>query len=141
MGHLTFTGTRIGMTERQVVTLHNLALWKDIDQIHHGACVGADREFHFIARLHRINLIYTHPSNFSQYRWAVDVDSSTYQLVIETIKAPLIRNRKMVEASGIVIACPSTQIEELHSGTWSTVRYARKLGKDLFIINPDGGIQ
>jgi predicted Rossmann fold nucleotide-binding protein DprA/Smf involved in DNA uptake len=42
-----------------------------------------------------------------------------------------------VNETGVLVAMPDGP-EELRSGTWATVRYARKQGKDGRIIYPDG---
>mmetsp|Transcript_30358 Transcript_30358/g.39138 ORF Transcript_30358/g.39138 Transcript_30358/m.39138 type:complete len:93 (+) Transcript_30358:152-430(+) len=38
----------------------------------------------------------------------------------------------------MLIAFPPTSIEIQRSGTWATIRYARKKNKAVMIINPDG---
>ena len=38
----------------------------------------------------------------------------------------------------MLIAFPSTQFEIQRSGTWQTIRYARKLKKKILIIYPNG---
>ncbi len=44
------------------------------------------------------------------------------------------RNRDIVAAVSILIAAPETDIEEQRSGTWATVRYARKKGIPVVIV-------
>jgi len=39
---------------------------------------------------------------------------------------------------GLVLACPAQKREQLRSGTWATIRYARKTGVKMFVIFPDG---
>jgi hypothetical protein len=39
------------------------------------------------------------------------------------------------------VACPRTDQEQRRSGTWATVRYARKVGKPVLIIGRDGKIK
>jgi hypothetical protein len=52
---------------------------------------------------------------------------------------PLDRNKKIVFDSDEMIAAPSGP-EVLRSGTWSTVRYARKTRKKITVIYPDGSL-
>ena len=40
----------------------------------------------------------------------------------------------------MMIAAPSEAEEQRRSGTWSTVRFARKQGKPVFVISPDGTV-
>lgn len=47
------------------------------------------------------------------------------------------RNHYMVDRCNLLIACPEG-IEALRSGTWATVRYARKRPRNHLIIYPDG---
>ena len=45
-----FTGNRIGMSDYQIAELTELFSIYEIDQLHHGDCVGADAETHDIAK-------------------------------------------------------------------------------------------
>jgi hypothetical protein len=51
----------------------------------------------------------------------------------------LVRNRSVVEAAfgGLLIACPKGP-EVWRSGTWATIRYARRRGCVPLIFWPDG---
>jgi hypothetical protein len=51
---------------------------------------------------------------------------------------PLDRNKMMVDDCEALIATPRLMVEELRSGTWSTIRYARKCRKPVHIVWPDG---
>ena len=51
---------------------------------------------------------------------------------------PLDRNTKMVEVSTHQVAFPETQVEELRSGTWSTIRRARKKGIPTYFYPLNG---
>ena len=50
----------------------------------------------------------------------------------------LARNRDIVDASDLMLACPAEQQEVLRSGTWATIRYALKRDKHLIVIHPNG---
>jgi hypothetical protein len=39
------------------------------------------------------------------------------------------------------LACPRGYTEELRSGTWATIRYARKTGVPYVIIFPDRTVE
>jgi hypothetical protein len=43
-----------------------------------------------------------------------------------------------VDATGWLLAAPRTKTEEQRSGTWATIRYARKLGRQVCLLWPDG---
>jgi predicted Rossmann fold nucleotide-binding protein DprA/Smf involved in DNA uptake len=49
------------------------------------------------------------------------------------------RNRDIVAASDVLIACPKGP-EQRRSGTWSTVRYARQARLPILIVWPDGEV-
>ena len=53
---------------------------------------------------------------------------------------PLTRNRHIVDTSDGIIAAPAEAEEQRRGGTWSTVRFARKRGKLLAIVLPDGTV-
>lgn len=57
-------------------------------------------------------------------------------------KSYLKRNHDIVD-EGVdgLIAAPNGWVEELRSGTWATVRYARKLKRRIWIIRPDGTLR
>lgn len=131
-----FTGTRSGLTEAQRDSLR--AVLEPLQQgleLHHGDCVGADAEVHAIA-LAQDGLVVKHPaSNVGESR-AYCVGGLELPA-----QPPLERNHTIVNCTDALIACPRGQTEELRSGTWATVRYARKLGRPVVIIYPDGTIE
>jgi hypothetical protein len=45
----------------------------------------------------------------------------------------------IVVESELLIATPKEVKEQLRSGTWATVRRARKVGIPIILITPDGG--
>jgi len=53
-------------------------------------------------------------------------------------KPPLVRNRDIVDECDLLVACPGSDHEELRSGTWACIRYARKVKRKTIIIWPDG---
>ena len=61
-----------------------------------------------------------------------------------TVAAPkgyLDRNHDIVDAADVLIAAPSGTTEKRRSGTWATVRYARKLGRTICVVLPDGVVR
>lgn len=127
-----FTGTRHGMTAAQSAAVQNLLaaiIWKD--RLHHGDCIGADAEAHNLAESAGFHTV-SHPGDIPPLR--------AYKVATETRepKPCLVRNRDIVDETEILIAAPSTDAEVIKSGTWATVRYARKAGRKIYIVNPDG---
>jgi hypothetical protein len=54
--------------------------------------------------------------------------------------SPHDRNRAIVDASDLLIACPPVAVEEPRSRTWVAIRYARRVGKMVMIVYPDGTV-
>jgi len=50
-----------------------------------------------------------------------------------------VRNHKMVDSAGVLLATPKEDHEVLRSGTWATIRYAYKKNKQVVLVWPDGG--
>lgn len=131
--HTGFTGTREGLTTRQSVALRAL-LGTLTGTLHHGDCLGADSEAHRLARVLGLS-VHIHPPRSSTYR-AFEAGN--------LVHAPLpylARNHAIVHATSALIAAPRTGQEESRSGTWATVRYARRLGRPIAIITPDGELR
>ncbi len=129
-----FTGTQQKITEAQANVLLELLQKLNPTECHHGDCVGADTAFHIIAAyLDKVIIIHP-PAN--EYKRAFNNSSKT---VIKESKAYLVRNKDIVNETDLLIAIPSGE-EVLRSGTWSTVRYARKNKKRIYIIIPNGTI-
>jgi hypothetical protein len=130
-----FTGTQDGMSDRQKAQLEselqNLNVpFAEQTEFHHGDCIGADAEAVEIAHDIFLEWFHTyqshaHPPSDPKKRAFHKSD------VIHPPEPYLIRNRRIVNATNILIAAPKTDQEELRSGTWATIRYAEKLGRKV----------
>lgn len=130
-----FTGTRKGMTDSQKksFTAFMRAFTERFKcvEFHHGDCVGADDDAHMIARTFPNVIIVIHPPTNSSQRAMCKGDKCHNPFPY------LQRNKNIVDASKIVVACPGEIEEQQRSGTWSTIRYARKRAKGTTIIYPE----
>jgi len=121
-----FTGTQVGMSDRQKYELekffHDNELGKD-DEFHHGDCIGADMQADTIARAFGLQIHIHPPSNYSKRAFCAEKGDTVYME-----QEYLERNKAIVDSSQWLVAAPKGEEEELRSGTWSTVRYARKKG-------------
>lgn len=135
---LGFTGTNRGMGPSQKTELE--ALLKKLkeegfDEFHHGLCIGADEQAAILAKSLGYRVV-AHPG------LAHDPTNMMYRAEWtgsdETLEAkPFVeRDREMVDITERMIATPLTREEQLRSGTWTTVRYARKVGRIIDIIVP-----
>ena len=128
-----FTGTQKGMTRAQRSVLTSLLIIHD-GEFHHGDCVGADAQAHDYAKGFGYTTV-IHPPIKPAKRAFKDGDH------VLPHKDYLDRNKDIVRAADMLIAAPAQMRDELRSGTWSTVRYARKLGRVVHVILPDGTLQ
>lgn len=125
-----FTGTQDGMTEMQSQFVFNAMMDLQPAEAHHGCCIGADAQFHELLS-YSSALVYGHPPiNTSKM---ADCPCDVRYAPMEYLE----RNRAIVDATDVLIAAPKGP-EELRSGTWSTVRYARKLARPIYIVMPSG---
>jgi hypothetical protein len=131
--YIGFTGTQKGMTAKQQETVKSLLSEHQEIEFHHGDCIGADEEAHKIARAVGARVV-LHPPIKKDKRANCSADD------IKPAKDFLDRNKDIVDATTILIATPDGVKEKVHSGTWSTVRYARKEGRKLFVVLPDGSV-
>lgn len=133
-----FTGTQIGMTKRQYLLvrriLHCYYMPHDVNEFHDGDCIGADEQAHRLAEEIGFRMILHPPSNPSKRAF-----NTADEIRLE--KAYLLRNKDIVVETAMLVAAPQTADERLRSGTWSTIRYARDLGKKIIIVTPDGEIK
>jgi hypothetical protein len=136
-----FTGTQAGMSEEQRKAVTALLdKWKP-KEVHHGDCVGADEQFHKAAILvgcfYGGPVFHIHPpSNQSKRAFC-----AARNKVMHKKKPYLDRDRDVVDQSNVLIATPKEKTEQRRSGTWYTIRYAKKRGKPIFIIYPDGSFE
>lgn len=136
MKHIGFTGTQRGMTERQKGVVKDLLSEHGYAFVaHHGDCIGADSDFHDIVCMESDCQIVLHPCIFDTKRTFCALDLRDE---CRSPKPPLIRNRDIVNESGLMFACPGEKFMKVRSGTWSTVRYAQSVGVPVVIVFPDG---
>ena len=118
------TGTREGMTQHQkeqfALKIHEL----NTVEFHHGDCLGADAEAHDIIRTVFPHIrIVVHPP-LSDYMRAFKVGDETrppYDYIP--------RDKNIVDETDFLIGAPLTNDEVIRSGTWTTIRHARKTNK------------
>lgn len=131
-----FTGTRHGMNDTQKKELEKLFNSKEFSEFHHGMCIGSDKQSHdMVVKLkdNRDIKIIGHPPKYKGSMAQCDCD------LLMKADEYLVRNHHIVDHTDVLIATPDTK-EKIRSGTWSTVRYARKLGKKIYVIHKNGRV-
>lgn len=137
--NLSFSGTQAGMTEPQLLGTMGFLVLSGCVQVHHGDCIGADEQFHYLCQALRpsrgLAIIVHPPINDSKRAW---VKGATLTVAA---KPYLERNRDVVNAGDVLLATPKEDAETVRSGTWTTIRYARGLNCPICIIWPNGSRQ
>ena len=133
--NIGFTGTQKGMTDEQQSVLKKIFYKLKPVSFHHGCCIGADHQAGQIADSIPIANIILHPP-INTSKMAKCIGDVTRQP-----KEYLDRNHDIVDETNILVGTPKEYIEELRSGTWATIRYAKKNNKPVIIIYPDGNIE
>ncbi len=128
-----FTGTREGLTDAQSCMLTQILDSVQYTQYHHGDCLGADEQFHKMV-VQRGAIPDVHPPSNPKLR------ANCKSGMMYKPKPYPERNKDIVNMTDCLIACPKGTTEELYSGTWQTIRYARDQGKPITIIYPAGNI-
>lgn len=127
-----FTGTRQGMTGEQREVVRRVLL--TASEAHHGDCVGADADFHELASAGGIETT-AHPPEDDKLRAFCRADRIT------DAKSYLERNKDIVDAVDVLVACPKEAKEprvKRGSGTWQAIGYAKRTGRRTLIVWPDG---
>jgi hypothetical protein len=126
-----FTGTQKGMTDLQQQAL----LWlleQRSGEFHHGMCIGADEQASAIARYAGNYILVGHPPtnpNKMSTKSLTDKQQDPF--------AYMTRNEHIVAACDALIAAPYSAERDIpRSGTWATVRRARKAGKPVILLEP-----
>lgn len=137
------TGSRNGATPRQIsrlaIVLKNY-IYNNIGpyyrpqaepiELHHGCCYGVDEITAYLAHMMGYQ-VFGHPPTNPSYVSTLAINSSH---TMYPAKEYLDRNKDIVEITDVLIVVPDGP-EHLRSGTWSTKRYADRLGK-LHILIP-----
>lgn len=128
------TGSQSGPTQAQKETLCSVligfreggAVWQ-----HNGDCIGVDEYagtvWHMLG-----GKIHLHPPIITAKRAFLEAHAASLP------KPYLDRNADIAAECGALVALPKEEREERRSGTWATVRRARKLLKPIMFIWPNG---
>lgn len=129
-----WTSTQAGMTQNQKNALHEFldVRGRYLAEFHHGDCIGGDSEAHNIVTDRQFGAtIRIHPPTDPKKRAFCIALWENF-----TPRPYLQRNRDIVDMTDVLIATPRTTEEVLRSGTWATVRYAKKIGRPVIMFYP-----
>lgn len=134
---LGFTGTREQPTPEQIRQLGFYLFDNGIEQVHHGACRGADAEMHRLALQYVLRIV-VHPPLKMHNMMMPDWNHGNVTVLPHKDYHP--RNRDIVAACDRLLVMPNGPWRP-HSGTWSTHDYAVLHGVPRDIIWPDGQLE
>ena len=122
-----FTGSQYGTDMLQEGRLvHRLTELRPSCLVH-GGCIGADdRADYHAAKLGILRVIFPSTVVAKRVKDYVFRSREGSQCIIMPPMPPLERNHYIVDSVQHLLACPRQRHEVLRSGTWATVRYARK---------------
>lgn len=127
---VAFTGTQFGMTLYQRSKLGTVLLGLGRFQFHHGGAAGADTEAHEIA----------YDAGCRDLHVWLPVGKTwppmQYTTIHHTGTGALRRNHFTIYGANLLIATPRQAKEIRRSGTWATVRAARKAGIETKVLVP-----
>ena len=131
-----FTGTRKGLTPAQHASLQRV-----LEQLHaegftvahNGSAIGADYEAALLCRSVGFHII-AHPSNIVTATARIPFDET------HAVTGARQRDRDMIHAAELLVACPVREEEDVSSGTWYTIRYAQKQNLPVKFIWPNGAV-
>lgn len=109
--------------------------------LHHGDCAGGDVELHELAASLGFK-VELHPPSDPKLRSFSDDSQLNPGLARSVIFVNdplpyLERNGAVVDSTHVLLAFPSGREEDQpRSGTWATVRYARRHGRPVRVVSP-----
>jgi hypothetical protein len=138
-----FTGTKQGMTSLQKSQIRSImesyresASDASIIEFHHGDCIGSDAQADEIAREFGFKMVIHPPVNPVARAFCDSRGPSELREPLEY----LARDKQIAWECFILLGTPRSANEEVRSGTWATIRYARKLKRSILIVQPNGVI-
>jgi hypothetical protein len=130
-----WTATRKGLTKEQLENAERLVRDARYWRLHHGDCIGGDEEIHSLCLAHGVDVV-IHPPK--ETTWRVFCEGAV------EVRDPLPyldRDQEIVNESAFLVAAPDSPVEKLRSGTWATVRRARRKRIPVLLLLPDGDAQ
>lgn len=134
-----FTGRRDALPLTQKVSLSQVIHELNPSEFHHGDCVGADHEAHYIVYQETQANIRIHPPVNNRYRAFCSGDPA--RVLVLPMRRYISRNHDIVDVCNILLAAPATYDERVRSGTWATIRYARRADTTVVIVYPQGQVE
>ena len=117
------TGPRKGAAPIQLISAAQILAAYQVTELHDGDALGFDASIYHLAKAFGIHCVMHPPIN---EKWRAFCGDSTDE--IRPQKGYIARDKDMVNESDFLIAAPDTYQYKTHSGTWTTIEYARSVG-------------
>lgn len=138
MYHFGVTGTQNGLNTVQIANVKDVLaklMYTGFEYMHNGKCIGADHDLAILWDQIGGKVCWHPPTN------AYKMTQLLFNGETSELPAPYLdRNKVIVDRSRVLVACPKETTEQLRSGTWATIRHARRTNKKRIIIYPDGNV-
>ena len=135
--HVGWTASRHGLSPIQQavarIVLTDLRDRRGATTLHHGDCVGGDAVGVLAALKLRYRIV-GHPPVETKLRAYLPTHEDRAALHY------LARDQQIVNESSILLGWPNTEEEIARSGTWATIRMARRAGLPRLVITPSGRV-
>lgn len=130
-----FTGSSTKITIRQSCVLLSILTELNPSVLHHGDCIMGDKLAHMLVRKHFPTChIVIHPPSDPSKRAYCQGDEMRQE------KYYLDRDTDIARECEVLVAAPKEAKEVVRSGTWATVRRARRFFKPIIYVMFDGMI-
>jgi hypothetical protein len=144
MIRIGFTGTREIPSSEQGFWFTDAILQYgigQIDEFHHGCCIGSDEFAHQVAKACEVKLIVLHPPLKHEFEMKY-TEWDYANCVWYPRKDYLARDRDIVDCSTRMygLAKADTKLDTMRSGTWYTARQSIKRGRVIDLCYPDGKV-
>jgi hypothetical protein len=153
MLNIGITGSRKPLPTIQIKSLYFVMMKLCLDElamdggsvaIHHGCCVGADEEAHNLAETMAGVSIHGHPGMDEWGKSRLTLPTGKYDYdILHSRELYKTRNWNIVNVSDVLIACPAYPENDKgsrRSGTWQTVRMARRASKTVKYVWANGEV-
>lgn len=108
----------------------------EITEVHHGGCVGSDKQFHDMCLALGLKII-VHPGystrNPGDKRYRAELEGNYSEMSARPYYS---RNRDIVRTCDVLIATPREAEGSGNGGTWYTIEYAKGLNKPVITFLP-----
>jgi predicted Rossmann fold nucleotide-binding protein DprA/Smf involved in DNA uptake len=136
MTRYSVTGVSRALTPAEIEIMRSVVRGlTDVTEFTTGCATGVDTAAHMIAIIELPNIYHRLCVPAAPHNQSIVHDERNARVIVEYVPAGMsrgesymLRNDRLVAHADILLAFPETRVEELRSGTWATIRRARRAG-------------